>query len=273
MDLALDSNDGSMVVLFSNGDVLKFYESEIYSTGHYLFTTVEGCDRIDISPDGNIITGGNASGTLTYAATHAPDGELIKVYDFEDPDGGLKEVMGSTATIYENHHCFIAPYSVSGYTWLGTFIPPDYHFASWGLAPNQIGSGHLYYDLILGAVTSSNSWWVYILEDDPEFHVERYNITLNYQDVTFGGYGNGAGNFHDPIDIARDKYNYYYVLDRHQDGTTRIKRFDQLGGTKGQVNCENTISGDPLRIEGSDYNGNIFVLHSEGLSIFFENEL
>jgi hypothetical protein len=131
-------------------------------------------------------------------------------------------------------------------------------------------------DLVRGCERAEYSeGYVYYVEAGPEFSVERYNEA----GFTFGGVAWGGtqtdymDGFNDPKDITRDNNNDFYVLDFSSSGFAIVKKYDNLGAPIGLFGNALTISGDPLRIEGSDHNGNIFVLHTDGISIFFPEEM
>ena len=86
--------------------------------------------------------------------------------------------------------------------------------------------------------------------------------------------------WNDARDITRDNENRYYVLDYLSTGEPRVKIWSVSGTTTdsiGGFGNTTTISGTPEKIEGSDYNGNIVVLHGDSapymVSVFLECEM
>lgn len=271
-DIAVDHSNGNLLILFSNGDVYRFLESEQYMVAQYFCSTLEGCDKIDVSPDGNVVVGGEIGGSITYAASYNSVGNLASVHSLPGSSNGVKEVIGSTMFAYPNHHGVVA-FSEPNSVWLGSFAPPSYVLVDSGTTTSQPGIGNLQYEAIVGCEASADAYQVVFLESAPENKAQIFSMNLVYTGIIFDSFG--GNQFHLPLDITRDDNNKYFVLDLRTDGSTSIHRFKYNGQNNGKVDNINefTISGTPLRIEGSDYNGNVFVLHSNGISIFRESEL
>lgn len=273
LDLAVNHNNGDLLILYDDGEVWIYQEATSYNIGNELFSVMAGADRIDIAPNNTVIIGGNLNASINYCQSFDSVGNPIALHIV--PAGtGLKDVMGSTSTIFNNYHVMVTGTGVPGSTRVERFIPPSYISSYVATSPDGLGAGQIDYDLIIGCESSDSSNWIWILEDDPEFRVERYSLDLSYTGLSIGGSKqNGMGGFWDPRDLTRSSDGNIHVLDKLGSGSPRIKRYLPAGNGHGQYADGASISGDPLRIEGSDYNGNIFVLHTEGLSIFFPADM
>ena len=159
--------------------------------------------------------------------------------------------------------------------------------------PPLIGSDRAYWQYIQGTETMPNDK-VWLLEKGPDYYASRFtpsgtgwappaNAPLAYDGVTFGTGTQTDSNdgFYDPKDITRNNGStYIFVLDLLSTGQPSIKVFDVSGtpSVVGAFGNSTSISGTPKRIEGSDYNGNVFVLHGPAastsmLSIFTPAEM
>ncbi len=272
-DVAVDHNDGDLLVLYADGQVWRHVGADDYQTGAFFFNTYTGCDRIDISPNGNIIIGGNNNGTVNYSASYDNTGSPLSLHTVPVP-GGVKDVIGVTSSTYNNYHAMICGYFIPGYHWLPRFMPPSYMYSGGVANISGYGDGSLHYDIITGCESSTSNDHIYFVEDDPEWRVERWTMFLGPTGVSWGGVqANGMGGFNEPLDITRDNTNDYYVLDWLSNNTPRVKKYDSIGTGIGQFGTSADISGLPLRVEGSDYNGKIFVLHQDGISVFTQSEI
>ena len=81
-------------------------------------------------------------------------------------------------------------------------------------------------------------------------------------------------------DITRDNQGRIFVLDELENGEARVKVWSVNGDitqSLGSFGDSSTIQGKPLRIEGSDYDGDIYVLHGDTLpsmvSVFNPDEM
>ncbi len=142
--------------------------------------------------------------------------------------------------------------------------------------PPLIGSDRAYWQYIQGTETMPNDK-VWLLEKGPDYYASRFtpsgtgwappaNAPLAYDNVTFGtGTQTDSNNgFYDPKDITRNNGStYIFVLDLLSTGQPSIKVFDVSGAPSsvGDFGDSTSIDTAPLRIEGSDFNGNVVVLH------------
>ena len=135
---------------------------------------------------------------------------------------------------------------------------------------------------------NSSMQYVYYIESHAgcdEYRVQRVyrpsGSTLVNEAMWGGVQSDGMDGFNDPKDISRDIDNDFYILDLLSIGEPLVKKYTEDGTEVGSFGNSNTISGTPLRIEGSDYDGPdgnlVFVLHNGSpadlLSIFYPSEI
>jgi hypothetical protein len=184
------------------------------------------------------------------------------------------EVGGFTGTSMNNYHYTISGFFWPNWVWFNRFAPTSYPGGSGNVRPDGLGIGILTGAYIRGCESSTEANYIYFIESGPEYRVERYNAYYSYASVSWGGtQSDGMDGFNDPLDITRDDNNDYYILDELSTGDPLIKKYSSTGSQVGSFGTSTTISGDPLRIEGGDYNGNVCVLHTDGLSIFLPSEM
>lgn len=271
LDLAVDHADGDLLVLFDNGDVYRYTKSGNYVDGSLFYSSNPNYKFIDIAPDST-----SMCGTAGSIGNFSPTGTLISTTTLL-ASWPIFDLMGGTATIHYNKHMFIG-FNGSLSTSLPrifTFSPPTYSSAywqfTWHRGPQGPGNGQLSFDNLVAAECSKDPVAnIYTLETN-DYRVEVHTITevstwmgnnWSFSGISWGGmHSEGMDGFWNPLDITRDLNSYFYILDQMMNNAPVIKKYNSTGTPIGFFGNSSTISGTPLRIEGSDYNGNIFVLH------------
>ncbi len=266
-DLAVDPSDGDLMVLYEDGEVWVYGESDYYQFSSYSFDVEPGADRIDVCPDGSIIAGGNQVGSLEWAGSYDEDGLPVAEHEASD---GATDVLGLCSL----DHAVFCGYAGVGFDFsLLTYSPPGYsegHGVMWN---NGYGPDRLHRDSVVGWTESASQGDLYFLETDPEFRAECYNVGLGPVGIHFGGtQSDGMDGFWEPKDIAKDAGNLLHVLDRLSTAEPLVKVYTLSGEPVGFYGDSTTISGAPLRIEAASYPSHVFVLHEDGLSVFFESD-
>lgn len=241
----------------------------------------------------------DSAGNLVYAQAEG--------YGCTQPGDGvvIKDVfaMGSNGERKYAHACVLYwdAYGNAG-SWKGAHMlgreylgNPPYstmlyyiNYIQWGMATPS--GSQVYSPWIRGAESDRNGDWVW--------YVEAVDCTASRWVVPPRSLGPGnyyayAGPFfgvpgqpgdqdnrlNDPLDITRDKDNQFYVLDRLSTGAYTIKAFTYTSSSttaKGSFGKSSDWNLTPSRIEGSDWNGNVVVLHTSGtnsmVSVFTEYE-
>ena len=297
-DIAIDHSNGDVLVLYSSR--IRRCQRSTYYQGFSNNSVWSGYLRIDMAPDGNFTLAGAGSG---YWRTVHYDGNatLLNFNSwFYSPYGGpvMKDAVaiGSNGS-FANDHCAVygnqtALTDFETNVWRHTdensynfnpFIRHEYEYYDF-----DDGYDVLKYDRIVGSESDQAGDFIW-------FALTTYRIASRWQ-ITGSGtinplvyYGPYFGTFNTPIDgddglnlpldITRDNQNQYYVLDRLSTGDYVIKTFSY---TASQTTALGSFgdTGDwtytPARIEGSDYDGAIVVLHKSGengmISVFTEYE-
>jgi hypothetical protein len=273
-DLAVDHEDGDLLVLYDDGQIWTHAAIDRYQTSSYLFDVTPGADRIDVSGLSDIIVGGNQSGSLEWVGCYDSSGSLLAEHFAH---GGATDVIAFRKMSHIDWN-YLGMFCGSGDPAfdfaLLRYRAPDYDEATGALWVNEYGWKRLHRDIVLGCESAKSCWSVYFLEGDPDWHVQRFTWAFEYEGISWGGtHADEYFGFNDPRDITRDDKGNVYVLDLLSTGEPAIKGHGEEDDYLGVFGDSESISGDPLRIEGSDHDGNIFVLHSDGLSIFFPHEM
>jgi len=270
-DIAIDHADGDLLIQYSDAQVWRYTEVDYYQTGAMLATSGTGAHFIDVSPNSYFICGGNRT-SASYNRSFSPTGSPLGTHSNYTK---CVEVAGFTTASYNNYHCSWTGFFWPDYIWINRYAPTGYSGGSGYIMTNATGSTRLHLDYVMGAemASSSGGSYCYYVEGAPENRVEGY---ICYS-LSSNGISWASGN--NPLDISRDNTNYYYVLGTNASTSDpEIRKFNATGTSFGTFGDTSSISSDPLRIEGGDYDGNVFVLHGNStdgyfVSIFFPDEL
>ncbi len=299
MDIAIDHEDGDLLVLYSDGAVWKYTEAGGYEDGEQLCLTFEpGIQFIDIAPNSYFVVAGFWMNQYDKCQFYDPDGIFLGVH-YQGSQCWAQDAIAWTGHTYTN--CMgLSTCSCPGGSWVNWkfHMPPDYDYNEYWWAqsyPTQSGCGadSLHRDIVRGAECGNiDMYYVYFIESGNgscnEYRVQRWyrpggDTINNDSTVSWGGTRSDDMNegFWNPQDISRDIDNDFYILDILSDGDPSIKKYDEEGNSIGSFGDSVSISGTPLRIEGSDYDGPdgnlMFVLHEGStaglLSIFYPGEI
>ncbi len=294
MDIAIDHADGDLLVLYSDGSVWKYTEAGNYQDGVQLYLTYEpGSQYIDIAPNSYSVVG-------FYEYNYA---DKCKMYDggggfisngYISSQCWVHDVIAWTGHTYTNM-MGVTTFSCPGGTWPNWKMhgPPNYDVSNyfWAyLTAYGCGQTALHRDIIKGTECGNISMqYVYYLEGGNgscnEYRVQRVyrpsGSTLLNEAMWGGTRTDDMDGFWDPQDITRDIDNDFYILDILSTGDPLIKKYTEDGTEIGSFGDSASISGTPLRIEGSDYEGPsgnlMFVLHEDDpadlLSIYYPSEI
>jgi hypothetical protein len=278
-DLGIDHGDGDLLILYNDGQVWRYLASGSYQSGSMFYSSGSTAPEfIDVNTNGDSIIAGNKSGTSQYGRSFnsagSPLSQLPTSYCTQVADVGA--ITSSSG--YSGYHMIMSsgsPIGWSGYQWINWLPSPSYQASGGNLYPDAYGAGNLYLACIQGFEFSKNTmdrcWY---LEGAPEFRLEAYTTSRTYAGQQVGGtQSDGMTGFNKPMDVTRDNNNNVYVLDILSTGAPLVKKYSSSLSAVGSFGNSTTISGTPLRIEGSNFNGNIMVLHTNGLSIFFPSEI
>jgi len=298
VDIALDHTNADLLVLYDDKTIYKYHKDDCYKTGT-LYIDIPACGHLprimyalDMAPNRYL---GIA---LTYVTDDTPgyfiydaDGGF-NIYAGQSPPPGLRDSYTMTAGIYKNDMGFIR-----GYEWPGLLMTLALRLTKVGdwyayggehmyliEDGNTYGFDRVYYPYIKGAESDAYGNYIWTLED-PDYYASRWELVpswLKYDNAYFGtgSQTDADDGWNDAKDITRDNQNRYFVLDQLFSGEPRVKMWTVDGNiTKsiGGFGDSTTISGTPRRIEGSDFDGDIVVLHGDTppymVSVFNQYEM
>jgi hypothetical protein len=117
--------------------------------------------------------------------------------------------------------------------------------------------------------------WCYALEGSPEFAIERYDYystggahSASYDLTICGSQGDSQDQLNDPRDISGDEEDNIYILEVFSTGQHVVKVYDKDGTYLGEFGDSTSITGNPLRIDVDEGDGDVHVVHADGISVF-----
>ena len=129
-------------------------------------------------------------------------------------------------------------------------------------------------DFLRNPAYNGGEYW--ILEGEPRYELEQFRLPFNHTGITIGLDGTPTDDmtgFNDPKDIVLDVNDRIYCLDKLSTGEAVIKLYDSTGNAIGIFGTCGAIGGDPIAIESDEGDGEIHVLHSNGVSVFYPSEI
>ncbi len=297
VDIAIDHTTGDLLVVYNDNRIYKYDKDDYFETGneftvipvntatpHYIDIAPSGCFVVAVSYNSGAEIGAmifDANGNYVHEILHHPDGpydaHAFTAGSYQDDLGTILGVSGAASIITD------APRYPDG-IWEPVAAYHDYYIYD----SNTYGYDRVYYDFVKGVESDGGGNYLWFLED-PDYYASRWETYmvgtkghLEYDDAYFGtGAQTDSDNgWNDAKDITRDNQNRYFVLDELSSGEPRIKMWTVSGNetsSAGSFGNSASISSTPLRIEGSDYDGDIVVLHGDTLpymiSVFTPGEM
>jgi hypothetical protein len=301
-DLAVNGSDGNLTILYSDDYIYKYLTSEYYQIGNVfyqkLFNNWHAPQFHEVNNDGFTINGGYV--TVASPPWDAPQAWFYKPGAVGPMDfvsiWSMQYVEPMPVNIYFDVVSFgnqtdyptdmggVYGYDESGAHWVRMFrhhySSNYFNFAGWYTTSFTgsvfTGQNKLYWQYIKAVETDQtgkNVWFV----ENTDCYASRWsanNSILTYDNAAFGtgSPGDADDTWSNAQDITRDNQNRYFVLDKLTNGSARIKMWTVSGNTttsEGGFGDTTTISGTPLRIEGGDFNGRIYVLHGNATNGYF----
>ena len=295
-DIAIDHTNGDIMIIYSDGipgfgndadQVWRISRSGWFQSG---FAVISGLYwgspdgyAIDMPPNQFIVIGSNHIAGVQNTQAYTPDG--VNIFVVHQGGSHLMDVVGfctgdfvnslgnMKGFSYEENKTILYRYpydSVNNtYDWMQFKV--EYY-----TPVSLTGIEELYFEYIVALETDGTGNYVWYLEDAPEFYASRWEIIHSPESAPHGEqvysgayFGTGVQTDDDESwnsskDITRDNQNRYFVLDELSDGTPRIKMWSVDGDvttSMGGFGDSVSIMGEPLRIEGSDWSGEVVVLH------------
>jgi len=297
-DIAVDHQNGDLIVLFTDGTIeqtWKYPRSSFYQTGaHFynLYAPTTSAWAIDVCPNRHYVTTGNYASNNPLTQVHDPDGNLLYPMSQGGPGTPSVEVFAIAAGDFTNDLGNILGWPSADATFAIRYPDGNWFYGhQWHYYWPTVYTGidQIYYGYIKGVESDGTGNYLWYLEDAPEYYVSRWELSNSgfpYSQTYSGAYfGTGSqtnadNGWYSSRDITRDDQNRYFVLDRLSTGVPRVKMWTVSGTvttSEGGFGDSTSISASPLRIEGSDWSGDIVVLHGNSapymVSVFTPNEM
>ncbi len=294
VDIGIDPADGDIWIVYSDARVYHYtldqwyqdesyaYQASLYGTVLYMdtasggysvfvYTTNPNGGSIYVySPTGNMQNGGgwgSAGGpyfwcdALAYGETGPDANDLTFLV-------GALNSSGAQYDMYMREWAY--PYAFSNTKYFVSYSFP--------LTP-VTGYNRIFHEYVQGLDTDTNGSTFWALEA-PDYYCAAFNKSpyaswyiLSYANSYFGTGTEETGDTcwtADVRDLGRDNDGRFHVLD-NVSGTPAVKVFtgSASGGTSyGHYGDSVTIEGEPQRIDGNDYDGNMVVLHGDSVDGF-----
>jgi hypothetical protein len=293
-DLGINQSHGDLLVLYSDGQIWKRTLADWFSTDTQVkpFGGVNNDKRIlDVAPNGAFgVIGGqfaiwDESGNFCNW-TQGGNGQK----DCAAFDSTAGSYANSIACYWGSENSYMGTYYF--YIWFQRWYPP-YSQGSQQISEKLNSSGsyviptgidQLYWNYIRALETAGDKIWFL---EQPDFYCSRWGATgggisgVWYDHAYFGtgAQGDADNTWYDAKDLTINNVGKLFVLDQLSDGGPRVKEFSEgaPGASLGGFGDSVTISGVPLRIEGSTHDAYVIVLHGTSspsmISIFMPFEM
>lgn len=283
-DIAVDHSDGDLYVLYADGQIWKHENASNYATGTLWADTLKPVyHHIDATLTGTAMITTYRGLDPIQAEVRNANGAIILGSNIAFPTAGgypagCLDAIGMIDGVYTNDVMGISGWGLVNGDLVRARIFPDPFYSSYNwIGYNTTGSGAGLVNMAaLKAVefTASAQCDHWMIEGAPEYSLEKYRVDpgaagivgWNYQGVAISGLSDTMTGFNAPVDVASDDTTRVHVLDVTSGGVPRIKKYHWSGGAEGYYGDATTIAYTPMRIEGSTFNGKIFVLSQDGLN-------
>ena len=316
MDIAINNNTGDLFIFYKEtgnaAQVWKYTYTSYYATGTKQFDTLwngwlwDATHKqfLEINPDGYYETGGTVyvnnpptTGDFPQAFFYKPsaggpmDYEHLWSCQYMEPmpDNIYHDVysMGLSGS-YAKDMGVIYGYDEGATHWMRVmkFYDTHFDFLGWSLhsfgGSDYSGQSKLYWKYVVSAGGDKNGDYLWFVENTDCYGTRWQLSGMTYDGAYFGTgtLGDADTTWNNAKDLTRDNQNRYYVLDKLSSGAARVKGWDvsaSVGTSLGGFGNATFISGDPKRIEGTDYGAYIVVLHGgaspQMISVFSGGEL
>jgi hypothetical protein len=306
MDLGVDPSNGDLWIIYRDREMWKYTLAGGYEDGIYEYTALSS-GYIVLFMD--IASGGYAHCMLDHA--YLPEQEYI--YDCNGNKmmstgwGGVDNHFADNANFgTSGAHAndlvmFVGYYSAGtdpkyvimlwGFKKPYTFYPDGYYTETY-LSPSEVGGyNKVFHDYVQGMDTGIEGTNIWFLEA-PDYYCAAFRLDptgASYVfDLVYNGlyFGTGTEQTGDSCwtanvcDLSRDSKGRFHVLDNiGGQGVIKVFTGSSTGGKSyGHYGDAKTIKGLPLKLDGDDFGGRMFVLHGDAtngymLSIFESYEM
>jgi len=305
-DIAVNPSTGNLLVSFDDLQVFKYSRSSFYQSGSYFFTVygqlprTDGPLYIENSAQDNTMIASTAFVTVqTEGWLYGPSGNQVIVIGHGGehyPADAMTMVSGSYANdLGMIHGEYYSPPAGTYITRYARYSPtnnfwPPLSNNYYSYPPPYSGPSVICITTIVAAESDKNSSCIWFIKNvdgngSSDCYAARWAASGNslvYDNACFGTGSKSDGNtsWNKARDITRDNQNRIFVLDELSTGDAKVKVWSVSGNTTtslGGFGDTTTISGAPLRIEGSDFEQIVIVLHGatspQKISVFVHEEM
>jgi hypothetical protein len=319
-DIAIDHTNGDIAIIYSDGvpgtgspsdQIWRVSRSDWFQNASPIVTDIywgsPDAFAIDMAPNQYMILATNHIAGVQNEQAYGPDGSWL--WCVQQGGSDLVDVAGFCAGDFLNSLAYskgwTSPFPEEYDLIRHPYIPDDpvngpyYWVPNWEqyLPDSWYGIDQIHSSFVVAMETDGVGNYVWYLEDDPEYYASRWEVIHPNESVAWGQlvysgayFGTGAQSDADDTwnhskDMTRDDQDRFFVLDELSDGTPRVKMWSVDGATTtpmGGFGNSTSIMGDPLRIEGSDWSGEVVVLHVDDtdplnpvymISVFLPSEM
>jgi len=293
LDMGIDDLTGDLYILYGDWLTWVYPLDEYYHSGYMNYSMPADFypEFMDIVSTCHMVCGGGTrykvfdpDGNQTSSAI-LDGGPVRDVASFTSQTGTYADtlaiLLGTTKYPDPPDEPYVRHY-------LHLIQPPDYvydYYTSWCGYNYDVSSGNTgidktYYEWIVAIDTDTDGESIWVLEQ-PDFYCTNWYKDSWFMKFSGRYFGDGTdSSWTDARDMSRDDGNRFHILDYDSDSPLiRVYTGDVSGGDYiGSYGDSETISGDPQRIDGNDFDGNILVLHGSGgdtfmLSVFLPEEM
>ena len=306
LDLCIDHTNGDLMVLYENGMARRYDYSAYYQSSTDIPTNHQQgalADRIDMDENGYWMVPYyyNAGSLHFFRSNHYSPFDVYQTvthwlvyYPTLLLPGIIDAVCMYDAGVRANTHVYPLGYN-SGSAYFsriyGRGYPPTWSSYVWwcdtitGSSPSY-GCSDYCWGLIVGGEADPTGDFIWFVEEDDRV-AARWDVGvsgLSYEGPCFGTSQSpitGQDGLWEPLDITVDDQGYMYVMDKVADSPAEfsIKAFsydDSSTTSFENFGDSDDWDLDPIRIDGSQFNGHVVVLQSDGtdakVSVFTEEE-
>jgi len=299
-DIAMNPTSGELLILYGDDQVWVRDPSELYQTGSLKYTKLHNNwdppEMLEVNPQGYTVCAGEVyisswgssapqAFYYTPGATGPMDYEHLWSMQFVEPqpeENYFAMISFGENGSFQNDTAGLYGYDSSNIHYVRMYHHYDTHFDFGGwyiyqFAGSELtGPEKLYWEYLVSAEADLDGDHLWFIENT-DCYGARFTVgsgTITYDNASFGTglQTDDDDGWNDSKDITRDLDNRLFVLDELSTGDPRVKVWTvdgndttSLGGFADNV----TIIGPPHRIDGSDYDGNIYVLHGDDVDGYY----
>ncbi len=298
VDVGIDHANGDLIVVYDDAGIYKRPRSTWYGVENH-FVDISTLTPIPYFID--VVANSYVYAGITYTPSecpgawlYEPDGTFVHGYGINCGHTYLDVAAMGTNGVFANDILMVEGYTYLDVDWIGVFnwdypYEPGHWYDRHSISDyNYEGVDRLYYQYVKAVETDATGDFIWFLED-PDYYASRWFLSavgfVGYMDYDNAYFGTGSqtdddDGWNDARDICRDDQNRYFVLDKLTNDEPRLKLWTVDGDTTtslGAFGNSTSIDGEPVSVEGSDFEGHVVVLHGntvpQKVSVFHPIEM